>query len=151
MATTILTAPQYDPIREKRKKQIIAAVVLVVIAIGALAYAYRNWPEEHVVNKFFTALVNKDFKQAYGIWMHDPAWEQHPQKYTSYPFNEFYRDWGPGGEWGIIRSYHVDGSANPKHGHASGVVVVVTVNERVGDKARIWVEKSDKTLTFSPY
>jgi hypothetical protein len=149
MATTILTAPQYDPRREKRKKQIIAAIILFVLGMAALLYAYRNWPEEHVVSKFFTALQNKDFKQAYGIWMHDPNWEQHPQKYTNYPFNEFYQDWGPGGEWGIIRSFHVDGSANPKH--ASGVVVVVTVNERVADKARIWVEKSDKTLTFSPY
>jgi hypothetical protein len=28
---------------------------------------------------------------------------------------------------------------------------VVTVNERVADKAHIWVEYSDKTLGFSPY
>ena len=149
MATTILTAPPYDPRREKRKKQIIAAIILVVIAIAALAYAFRNWPEERVVDKFFTALQNNHFKTAYAIWMNDPNWEQHPQNYPNYPFNEFYRDWGPGGEWGIIHSFHIDGSANPKN--ASGVVVVVTVNERVADKARIWVEKKDKTLTFSPY
>ncbi|HET8668585.1 MAG TPA: hypothetical protein VFM10_11435 [Terriglobales bacterium] len=149
MATTILTAPQYDPRREKRKKQIIAAIILVVLGIAALGYAFRNWPEERIVDKFFTALEHKDYKQAYGIWLHDPSWQQHPQNYPNYPFNEFYQDWGPGGEWGIIRSFHIDGSANPKH--ASGVVVVVTVNERVADKARIWVEKSDKTLTFSPY
>lgn len=150
MATTILTAPQYDPQREKRKKQIIIAIICVVIGIAALTYTFRHWPEEHVVDKFFTALQNKDFKQAYGIWMADPNWEQHPQKYSNYPFNEFYQDWGPGGEWGIIRSFHIDGSAVPK-GPSSGVVVVVTVNERVADKARIWVEKSSKTLTFSPF
>jgi hypothetical protein len=34
---------------------------------------------------------------------------------------------------------------------ASGVVVVVTVNNRVADKAHIWVQKNDKTLGFSPY
>ncbi len=150
MATTILTAPPYDPKREKRKKQIIIAIICVVIGIAALAYAFRHWPEEHVVDKFFTALQNKDYKQAYGIWMADPAWEQHPQKHSNYPFNEFYQDWGPGGEWGVIRSFHIDGSAVPK-GPSSGVVVVVTVNDRVADKARIWVEKSDKTLTFSPF
>ena len=68
------------------------------------------------------------------------------------------KDWGPGGEWGVIKSYHVDGSAVPKGGNGtkfdvspSGIVVVVTVNERVADKAHIWVEKSDKTLGFSPY
>lgn len=150
MATTILTAPPYDPKRDKRKKQIIIAIICVVIGIAALVYAFRHWPEEHAVDKFFTALQNKDYKQAYGIWMADPTWEQHPQKYSNYPFNEFYQDWGPGGEWGIIRSFHIDGSAVPK-GPSSGVVVVVTVNDRVADKARIWVEKSNKTLTFSPF
>jgi len=39
-------------------------------------------------------------------------------------------------------------SVRPKKG--SGVIVQVTVNRRA-DKARIWVEKKDKTLTFSPY
>ena len=29
--------------------------------------------------------------------------------------------------------------------------VVVTVNDRVSDKAHIWVQKDDKTLGFSPY
>lgn len=149
MATTILTAPQYDPKRERRKKQIIAGVILAVIAVGVLLYVFRNWPEEHVVKKFFTALQAKDYEKAYGIWMADPEWKQHPQKYPNYPFNEFYQDWGPGGEWGVVRNFSIDGAANPKGG--SGVVVVVTVNERLADKARIWVEKKDKTLTFSPY
>ena len=148
MSNTIFTAPQYDPRRERRKRAIMAAVVAAAIVVGVFAYLYRNWPEERVVGHFFTALVNKDFETAYGIWEHDPTWKQHPQNYPNYSFREFYNDWGPGGEWGIIRSFHIDGSANPKAG--SGVVVVVTVNERK-EPARIWVEKKDKTLTFSPY
>jgi hypothetical protein len=123
-------------------------VAVAAIVIGVFAYLYRNWPEERVVGHFFTALVNKDFETAYGIWEHDPTWKQHPQNYPNYSFREFYNDWGPGGEWGIIKSFHIDGSANPKAG--SGVVVVVTINERK-EPARIWVEKKDKTLTFSPY
>jgi hypothetical protein len=89
--------------------------------------------------------------------MNDVDWKQHPDKYARYTFPDFYKDWGPGGEWGIIKSHSIDGTAVPKGGNAgafvspSGVVVVVTVNERVGDKAHIWVEKSDKTLSFSPY
>jgi hypothetical protein len=146
--STIFTAPEYDPRRGRRRRAIIATVVVVAVAIGILVYLYRNWPEERVVDHFFTALVNKDFETAYGIWLHDPNWKQHPQNYPNYSFREFYNDWGPGGEWGIIKSFHVDGSANPKQG--SGVVVVVTINERK-EPARIWVEKKDKTLTFSPY
>lgn len=148
MSTTVFTAPEYDPRRERRKRIVIAGVVAAVIAAGVLVYLYRNWPEERVVDRFFTALVNKDFEKAYGIWQHDPDWKQHPQEYPKYSFREFYNDWGPGGEWGIIKSFHLDGSAQPKEG--SGVVVVVTVNERKVP-ARIWVEKKDKTLSFSPY
>lgn len=148
MATSIFTAPQYDPRRERRKRTIIVFIVTAAILIGALAWVYRNWPEERVVDHFFAALVNKDYEQAYGIWLHDPGWKQHPDKYPNYPFREFYNDWGPGGEWGIIKNFHIDGSAAPKKG--SGVVVVVTVNGRA-EKARIWVEKKDRTLTFSPY
>ncbi len=148
MSTTVFTAPQYDPRRERRKRIIIAAVVAAVIIVGILAYLYRNWPEERVVDHFFSALVNKDFETAYGIWQHDPNWKQHPQDYPKYTFHDFYNDWGPGGEWGIINSYHVDGSAKPKGG--SGVVVVVTINQRK-EPARIWVEKKDKTLSFSPF
>jgi hypothetical protein len=148
VSSTIFTAPEYDPRRERRKRVIVAAVAAAAIVIGVFAYLYRNWPEERVADQFCTALVNKDFEKAYGIWLHDPTWKQHPQNYPNYSFREFYNDWGPGGEWGIIKSFHIDGSANPKGG--SGVVVVVTINERK-EPARIWVEKKDKTLTFSPY
>ena len=147
VASTIFTAPEYDPQRERRRRIKIAVVVAVVIVVGVFIYLFRNWPEERVVDHYFTALVNKDFEQAYGIWLHDPNWKQHTAN-PNYSFHDFYNDWGPGGEWGVIKSFHVDGSANPKGG--SGVVVVVTVNDRKV-QARIWVEKKDKTLTFSPY
>ena len=81
--------------------------------------------------------------------MHDPDWKQHAEKYSQYPFNDFYRDWGPGGEWGKINSYKVYGSTSPRGG-GSGVIVEVVINNRA-EHARLWVQKSDKTLTFSPY
>ena len=145
---TLFEAPQYDPQKERRKKLMIAGIVVVVLAVASVAYDYRNWPEEHVVDRFFTALEQKDFETAYGIWIADKDWKQHPQRHSQYTFGEFYQDWGPGGEWGLIRSHQIDGSVNPKGG--SGVVVVVTPNERKV-QARIWVEKKDKSLTFSPY
>jgi hypothetical protein len=148
MASTLFEAPQYDPRRERRRKQLVALAILVIIALAFLAYLYRNWPEERVVDKFFSALEQQDYEKAYGIWFHDPNWKQHPDRYSNYPYQEFRVDWGPGGEWGIIKSHKIEGAANPKGG--SGVVVVVRVNERA-EPARIWVEKSDKTLTFSPY
>jgi len=155
---TLFEAESYDPARARKRRNRIIAIIVVVAVCAILAWNFRHYPEEHQVDKFFAALQKQDYEAAYGVWNHDPAWKQHPQKYASYPFTDFMKDWGPGGQWGLIKTYHVDGSAVPKGGTgtkfdvgSSGVVVVVTVNERVADKAHIWVEKSDKTLGFSPY
>ncbi len=154
---TLFEAKPYDAARARRKRNTILLVVSGIIIVALVLWLNRYWPEEHIVSNFFDALQQQKFEQAYGIWMHDPDWKQHPERYARYPYNEFIKDWGPSGEWGIIKSHHVDGAAVP-HGHnaspfvtASGVVVVVTVNDRVADKAHIWVQKDDKTLGFSPY
>jgi hypothetical protein len=149
MAMTLLDAQEYDPVRERRRRVRIASVVVLILVLAWLAWMRRNWPEERVTDQFFEALEKQDFETAYGIWMHDPQWRQHTGKYSQYPFNEFYRDWGPGGEWGIVKSHKIYGSASPKGG-GSGVIVDVVINGR-SEHARVWVQKSDKTLSFSPY
>ena len=145
---TLFEAPTYDPRRARRRNFIIAGVVVFVLIIGTLAWLYRNYPEERVVQKFFTALQNKDYETAYGIYYADPQWKTHPDKYSKYPLNQFIQDWGPGGQWGLIRSYKVNGSSTCSSG-ASGVVVDVIVNGRT-EHAQLWVEKSDKTLSPPP-
>jgi hypothetical protein len=146
---TLLDAQQYDAAKERRRRIRIIAIIVAVLVLAALGWAYRYWPEEHAVDRFFGALQQKNYEAAYGIWWHDPDWRQHQDKYSRYPFNDFYRDWGPGGEWGVINSYKVTASGAPPGG-SSGVVVEVIVNERA-EHARVWVQKSDKTLSFSPY
>ena len=146
--STLFQAPPYDPARDRKRKRVAAVIILAAVLAVVIFFRFHNWPYEHVVHNFFQALEHQDYEKAYSIWMHDPDWKQHPGKYKNYPYGEFYVDWGPGGEWGLIKTYSIDGSVRPKNG--SGVVVQVTVNHRA-DKARIWVEKKDKTLTFSPY
>lgn len=148
MPATLFEAPPYDPKRERRRNSIIGLIVGALLVIGVVGYLYRNLPYELVVDHFFSALEHKDFEKAYGIWLNDPNWKQNQARHTNYSFHDFYVDWGPGGEWGIIREHTIVGSAAPKAG--SGVVVVVRVNNRA-EEARIWVERKDKTLTFSPY
>jgi hypothetical protein len=145
---TLLDAKEYDLEKEsKRRKRIISAIAIVVVLL-CLGWWFRYWPEEHIVGKFFDSLQKQDYKQAYSIWMQDPQWQQHPDQYPKYPFNEFYRDWGPGGEWGLIKTQKVYGaSACP--GGGTGIVVDVVVNDRA-QHAQVWVEKSDKTLSFPP-
>jgi hypothetical protein len=145
---TLLDAQEYDPEKgRKRKRRIISAIVIVLLVL-CLGWWFRYYPQERIVGHFFDALQRQDYKTAYGIWMHDPQWEQHPQQHAKYPFNEFYRDWGPGGEWGLIKTQKVF-AASTCPGGGTGVVVDVIVNDRT-QHAQVWVEKSDKTLSYPP-
>jgi hypothetical protein len=145
---TLLDAKQYDAGKERRRNQRRIMAVVAVLIVAALGWWFRYWPEEHIVGQFFADLQKQDYKSAYGIWMHDPNWQQHPQGHPKYPFNEFYRDWGPGGEWGLIKTEKVYGSSTCPGG-GSGIVVDVVVNDRA-EHAQVWVEKADKTLSFPP-
>ena len=146
-AMTLLDAKQYDAARDRRRRYIILLVVIVVLLVAWVGYHFRNYPERAAVTKFFAALQKQDYETAYGIWFNDPGWRQHPQKYPNYPFSDFYKDWGTGGEWGLIKSYQIDCSLSQSN--SSGVIVQVTVNGRA-EHPYVWVQKSDKTLSFSP-
>ena len=145
---TLLDAKQYDPTRDRRRIVIIVGSALVILILTGLAWFLRYWPEEHVANKFFSALQKQDYETAYGVWMHDPNWKDHPAQYNRYPYKEFYTDWGLGGEWGKINTYKIFWSGNcPKAG--SGVVVDVVVNDRT-QHAQVYVSKEDKSLGYVP-
>jgi len=145
---TLLDAKQYDPEKARKKRNRILSAILIILFLAFVAWWFRYWPQERIVGHFFQALQKQDYNTAYGIWMHDPDWQKHPQQHAKYPFNEFYRDWGPGGEWGLIKTEKVYG-ASTCPGPSSGVVVDVIVNDRA-EHAQVWVEKSDKTLSFPP-
>jgi hypothetical protein len=154
---TLLDAQEINPEKDRRKKKrvvLVIALILAVFVVGMLGallgfgWWFRYWPERHLTGKFFEALQHQDYKTAYGIWMHDPTWEQHPKEHAKYPFNEFYTDWGPGGEWGLIKTEKVYGVSTCS-GPGTGVVVDVIVNDR-SKHAQVWVETTDKTLSFPP-
>ena len=98
---TLLNAPEFDSRREKRNHSILigaAVVVVLAIVIGLGGYIMgHGWffsllPVEHRINVFMNTLQDKDYAKAYGIWMNDPNWEQHPQKYD-YTLKRFTEDW----------------------------------------------------------
>ena len=39
------------------------------------------------VNKFLSAVEANDLAKAYGIWIHDKNWQQHPAQHGVYPFD----------------------------------------------------------------
>ena len=146
---TLLDAKEYDPEKERRKKVRIVSAIAFLLLAGFFLWWFRYWPEERVAEHFFDALQKQEYESAYGIWMHDPQWRRHPDRYKKYPFHEFYTDWGPGGQWGLVKSYKIYAAGTPPGG-GSGVIVDMIVNDRA-EHARVWVEKSDKTMSFSPY
>jgi len=145
---TLMDAAPPDLTRERRRRIIILTVVTCVVLLIGLGWIFRYWPEERVADKFFDALKRQDYETAYGIYFQDPAWKQHPQQHSNYPYNEFYTDWGPGGEWGLVKTFKIEASGNcPRAG--SGVVVQLIVNGR-SERARVYVDKSDKTISSPP-
>ena len=147
----LMDAKEYDPRPAQKRRKIIATAVVVVVALAVYLYLTRYDSEKKVINNFFHALEQKDFEAAYGIYFADPDWKQHPQKY-SYTINQFELDWGPRGDYGPITSHQVDCALEPPKKEfvtASGVVVVVTINNRAEPRS-MWVEKKTKTITDSP-
>jgi len=145
---TLLDAKEYDSAKDRKRNRKIILAIVAVLVVACVVWWFRYWPEERIVGRFFDQLQKQDYKTAYGIWMQDPTWQQHSERHAKYPFGEFYRDWGPGGEWGIIKTQKVFG-ASTCPGGGSGVVVDVVVNDRA-QHAQVWVEKSDKTLSYPP-
>ena len=145
---TLMDAKHYDEAAARRKKIRILTTVSVLLVLGILAWKFRFWPEERLVDKFFAAVQRQDYETAYGLYMADPTWKQHPEQHPMYPYNEFYRDWGPGGEWGLVKSYKIYATGEcPKGG--SGVIVEVVVNDRA-EHEQIYVQKKEKTFSPSP-
>jgi hypothetical protein len=151
---TLLDAPAYDVRRAKRNRNIVITIVTVIVAVGLFGvlgfvsghgWFFRTVPAEHRVNKFFAALESSDYKKAFTIWTNDPNWEQHPDQYKPYDFNQFYKDWGPSGDYGTIKSHHIAISKAV----GNGVVMGVDIN---GGKTPIFLRVDDKSkqVGFSP-
>jgi hypothetical protein len=152
---TLLNAPEYDKRKENTKRNLlIGAGVLVlltaVIGVGGFllghGWFFSTLPAEHRVDQFLTALEAKDYDKAYAIWVNDPDWKQHPQKYD-YTLKRFTEDWTTESDWGPIKSHHVDISKRT----GTGVIVAARVNDSP-KKLFMWYEKSNGTLTYpAPY
>ena len=89
---TLLDAPQYDPARAQRNLLIVqcsvGAIVLLFVSWWLVAGRPVDWPwnwnrylfGRATVNKFLTAVEANDLPGAYGIWINDKNWQQHPDQ-----------------------------------------------------------------------
>ena len=158
---TLMDAPRFDAARDRRIRFIVSAAAAVagVLFITWWLVAGRpvdfpwNW-DTHLfgraaINRFLTAVEKNDLQTAYGIWMHDPSWQQHPDQYRTYPFNRFQDDWSsssPNNDYGAIQSHKI--AAARVYGNV--LLVAVLINGRKSDALNLDYDPKSRTLNFSP-
>jgi hypothetical protein len=154
---SLMDAPAYDPTRDNRRRNVFIGIALTILLLGILSLAgyvlghgwlFTNLGYEHRVDGFFNALQDKDYGKAYGIYYNDPEWAQHPEKYSGYPLARFTEDWTTESPvHAAITSHHVDISKTDGTGRfGTGVIVAVRVNG--SHKVFMYVNRSDKTMTW---
>jgi hypothetical protein len=147
---TLLDAPAEKPTKSRAMAFTVSAVV--IIAIVALWFTFRFYPEKKVAQQFFNLLVAGDTQKAYELWK--PS--------QSYAIKDFLADWGAQGYYGPVKSYEIVKTSSP-HGSSSSVIVEVRISpfspmpdEGDAEKSRktrvisVWVDSRDKSFSFPP-
>jgi hypothetical protein len=147
----ILDSSAEEP-NSKKLRYVISGLALAAMLAGALGYFLRFTPEKRTVERFMNAVVAGDTQQAYQIWRPIP----------SFTYQDFLSFWGPKGYYSPIKSFRIESAEVPPKG-GSGVVVVVELSAYApfprpedpvkfaqNQEVRLWVERSDKSLSFPP-
>lgn len=158
---TLLDAPKFDEVRDRRRRMIlwgtVGTLVVLFVAFWFVSGRPVDWPwnwwthlrGRSTVNTFFKDVEKNDLSAAYGVWLHDPGWQQHKDKLGYYTFEKFQEDWSPTSnqnEYGSIQSHQI--AADRMAGNV--LVVGILVNERKSKPVFLAYDPKTKTLTFSP-
>jgi hypothetical protein len=160
---TLLDAPRFDEAGERRRRVIaytsVGSFILLVIVFWIASGFPVDWPwhwyahlrGRAVVNRFLTDVERNDMAAAYGLWLHDPHWQQHPMqdKDTGYTFARFQEDWSPTSnqnDYGAIKAHDI--AAARITGNV--LVVGVYINHHRSKPLFLAYDPKAKTLTFSP-
>ena len=87
-----------------------------------------------------------DFNKAFAMWNNDPNWQQHPQQYSTYDFNQFQKDFGPMSDYGKIRSHKILLAKSV----GNGVVFGLVINGDTAHPLFLRTDDKNKTIGFSP-
>jgi len=134
---------------DKSRAMAFTVSALAVVAIVALYFQFRYYPEKKAAERFFDALAAGDTTQAYQLWKPGP----------SYAMKDFLADWGPDGYYGPVKSYHILHARAPSGSNAIAVSAEVspfspmpdisdTEKSRKTKIVEVWVLVADKSLSF---
>ena len=139
--------------KSKIRRYVITGLALVLLLSGGVWYLFRFYPEKRTVEGFLQTVIRGDLQAAYHMWQPNP----------SYTFQDFVEhDWGPRGDYGPVRSFHIE-DIQSSGGRGGGVIVVVAVSAtapfparddsaklREVKEVRLWVDRETKALRFAP-
>lgn len=158
---TLLDAPKFDEVRERRNRILFygtgGVIFVLIVVFWLLAGHPADWPwnwythlrGRYTINHFLQDVEKNDLKDAYGIWVHDSNWQQHPDKHSSYPFDRFQDDWSgtsPDNEYGVIKTHEIVAARVFKN----VLLVGVLINGRKSKALFLTYFPKDHTLDFAP-
>jgi len=130
-----------DERREKILKTGAAVLAILLVGGGILFFIFHNYRQEAQVRRFFDLISAHDYKAAYALWGCTDA-----KPCTGYPYSSFLEDWGPSSANGkSATQYHIAKSRSCSNG------VILTVDMGGRRQERLWVNRNDLTIGFSPF
>jgi hypothetical protein len=158
---TLLDAPVFNEARDRRNRQMLWGTVIglfvLLVAFWLISGRPVDWPwtwfshlrGRATINRFLDDVEKNDMAAAYGVWIHDSAWQQHPNQTGSYPFDRFQQDWSPNSpenEYGAIKSHKIVAA------RMSGNVLLVGIRMNGLQSKALFLNYDPKThvLGFSP-
>jgi hypothetical protein len=149
-----LLEPPAD-VRKKSRAMIFTMTAAFIIAIIAVWFWLRFYPEKKATEQFFNTVVAGDMDTAYKLWKPAPG--------SSYKFQDFVADWGPTGYYGPVKSYSILKAKSP-NGSTTSVEVRVAISpfspmpvanndpekSQKTKVVNVWVDTKDKSFSFPP-
>jgi len=124
--------------REKIIKRLVLALVILVVGGGIAFFVFHNYRQERQVSRFFELLQAKQYDAAYALWIRNDADRR------GYPMTSFLQDWGPQSPHADVSHYKISRS------RSCGSGVILTVDFGTSQQEKLWVQRDDLTLGFSP-
>lgn len=125
-----------DERREKITKAIVYSLIAIIVIGGPLLFIFHNYRQENQVKTFFRLIEAHDYKAAYALWGCSEA-----KPCEGYPMAAFMQDWGQRD----VAGYRITRS------RSCGSGVILTVDFGKNQLERLWVQRNDLIIGFSPF
>ncbi len=133
---------QYGAGEEQRETLIKRAAILLVLLVvfGGLGYyLFKNYAQVKVAKRFVSLVRARNYPEAYQLWGCSQA-----KPCNGYEYDKFLDDWGPKSSGADPSILGIEDSESCKN----GVLLTLTVNPNRQEK--LWIEKGNPVLSFSP-